>query len=101
MDIVLDGEDGTGLYALAKCSNDTFYIVKKNTQSNNDVSDREGFQNAETNNGLKDWSTETERSRPSLPNFWIIVKVHMDQLFQNETNTTTNSLMVIIYFHCR
>ncbi|XP_050434218.1 uncharacterized protein LOC126841666 isoform X2 [Adelges cooleyi] len=97
MDIVLDQDNGGGLYALAKSSNDTFYVVKKkftsNTSTDSTISDDDSH--AAMGSDSEDCLTKAEQSRPSLPNFWIILKIQSNQSEQN------NSLTVMLYFHCR
>lgn len=91
MEIILDiGNDNVDrLYTLAKSTNDTFYVVKKDMplSTNNEV-----------------WSNR-KYSKPMLPNFWLVLKIQEDQQYQKENssnyNTKVNTLLVNVYFHCR
>lgn len=92
MEIILDiGNDNIDrLYTLAKSTNDTFYVVKKDMPLS-------------TNNEA--WSNNRKYSKPMLPNFWLVLKIQEDQQYQKENNsnhnTKVNTLIVNVYFHCR
>ncbi|XP_050530001.1 KICSTOR complex protein SZT2-like isoform X2 [Daktulosphaira vitifoliae] len=99
MDIKLDQENGGGFYELAKSTDDTFYVVKKKTTDVSVMANNTNFyekkKEVEINSDSENCLIEAEQSRPSLPNFWIILKIQSDTLDEN------NSLDVLLYFHCR
>lgn len=106
MEIILDlGNDNVDrLYTLAKSTNDTFYVVKKDLpiSPNNSVGESDITENKCNS---EDWSI-TENSKPMLPKFWIIIKIQADHPYQKENvpdsnNTAIRTLLVNVYFHCR
>lgn len=112
MDIILDHNSGCRLYALAKSSNNVYYVVKKNSQSSVDVtvSENVDYEDTEINNDSEDWLTKMERSRPELPNFWLVIQVEQNillktrQIFETPENIhyyRRNTMEVKLYFHCR
>lgn len=78
------------MYTLAQCTNNIFYVMKKNMYCNSNSTVLENNMNSDL--------------RTALPNFWLILKVEADQPCQKEysdNNSTVNTLIVNVYFHCR
>lgn len=90
LDIIVDVDNGDGIYTLVQCTNNIFYVVKKNMYCNSSSTIPEISMNCDL--------------KTALPNFWLILKVEADQLCQkeySENNNTVNTLIVNVYFHCR
>lgn len=107
MDIVLDHGNGNELYALEKSTNDTFYVVKKNTQINdeNTVSEITNIKGPDIYDS-EDSLTSKNNSTLMLPNFWVILKIQEDQHTgqknnKSDNNITVNTLFINMYFYCR
>lgn len=89
MDIGNDNVDR--LYTLAKSTNDTFYVVKKDIPIS-------------SNCEIK--TSKPCLTKPVLPNFWMILKIQESKKCQKENNfghvkTNINTLIVNVFFHCR
>lgn len=94
------------MYTLKKSSYDTFYVSKKNFSPDSTVSENTNYDEVENNcDSSDDWMSDAERPESVLPNFWMILKIQADQLYQKENNSennnTINTLFVNVYFHCR
>lgn len=106
MDIIIDSDNGHDCYALEQSAKDTFYVVEKNLHLSPDSTVFENnSDDLENSPGSDEFLTDIDRSKPILPNFWIILKIQPDLQCQKEhksdNNNTVNTILVNVYFHCR
>lgn len=105
MDIILNLEDGDGVYNFAKSTNNTFYMVKKNIQDNTSSEKTENIKDTFTQCTSECRLVNLESLKLTLPSFWIILKIQANQPSQKENSSDTsnavNTLVVNVYFHCR
>lgn len=105
MEIILDNDYDDRFYAIEKSTNNTFYVVKKDTQSNPDsaILEMMNYEDTEVSFDSEGLLTYAKRSKPVLPNFWIILKVQdgIENQIGNNPECNTTTIIVNVYFHCR
>lgn len=103
--MILNLEDGDGLYNFVKSTNDTFYMAKKNVQDSSISSEKNNTEDTLIQCCSEDCLFNIENNNHILPNFWIILKIQANQPCQKENSSDTdnavNTLVVNVYFHCR